>query len=292
MGIDSAIASVAGGLVSASASKKAASAQLQASRESNAVQERIYEQNREDLTPWRQAGQGALAEMMFLNGIGPDPQASGRFVNPFANALSVEAFTDEASAQGQQTGGIVSEGSDGVSPPASGVERYRVGGQVFDTRAAADEYLSNNQPISLANPATSGDRFARFRETPGYQFAKTEGLDALRQTAAANGQRLGGNTLRRAMEFQTGLSDQTYGQHYNRLASLAGTGQTATNTTANLGSQYAGAVGANNMAGARAQASGYMGQANAFNGTINSLFSTYGAAKAGMFGDNPWSFKG
>lgn len=58
-----AVATVASGAMSSSAASDAADGQLKASRESNALQEKMYNQTRADNEPWRQAGIGALGEM-------------------------------------------------------------------------------------------------------------------------------------------------------------------------------------------------------------------------------------
>ncbi|MHB1098440.1 MAG: hypothetical protein ACYCZR_02680 [Burkholderiales bacterium] len=72
-----AVATVAGAAMSSSASSKAAKsqansaqaasdAQLQATRETNDLQKQIYDQNRADATPWRDAGVGALNQLTGL----------------------------------------------------------------------------------------------------------------------------------------------------------------------------------------------------------------------------------
>lgn len=47
------------------------------------------------------------------------------------------------------------------------------------------------------------------RNTPGYQFALTQGIDALDKRAAAQGTVLGGGEKKNVLEFATGLADQT-----------------------------------------------------------------------------------
>ena len=47
----------------ASAASRASSDQLQAQREANDLQREMYEQNRTDLAPWREAGVGTLAQL-------------------------------------------------------------------------------------------------------------------------------------------------------------------------------------------------------------------------------------
>jgi len=98
---------------------------------------------------------------------------------------------------------------------------------------------------------------------PGYQFRLSEGMKALDRTAASRGGLLSGATLKGAQRYGQGLASQEYGNAYNRLASMAGLGQTATGAMTGLGSQFASNQGENYMGAANARASGYMGGANA-----------------------------
>jgi hypothetical protein len=80
------------------------------------------------------------------------------------------------------------------------------------------------------------------QQTPGYQFAKTQGIDATKAAAGAMGMGLSGNTLRGIDQFSTGLADTTYQQAVQNAqgpvligqAAAAGQaaniGQAATNT--------------------------------------------------------------
>ena len=83
-----AVGAVAGGLLSSRSSRKAAKAQakaaeaasqaqLTAARESNALQEKIYNQNRTDSAPWRDTGEGALNQLAWKMGITPTNRISG-----------------------------------------------------------------------------------------------------------------------------------------------------------------------------------------------------------------------
>lgn len=58
------IGSVAGGLISSNASKKAAKTQAAAADNASAVQQAQYEQTREDLSPYTNAGTTALSQLM------------------------------------------------------------------------------------------------------------------------------------------------------------------------------------------------------------------------------------
>jgi hypothetical protein len=123
---------------------------------------------------------------------------------------------------------------------------------------------------------------ADFAQDPGYQFRLDEGTRALERGAAARGGVLSGGALRGVtrygQDYASGEYQNAYNrfnndrtQRFNRLASLAGTGQTATRDVAQMGSQVAGNV-ANNIIGAgNAQASSYVGQGNAISGAAQSL---------------------
>jgi hypothetical protein len=58
-----ALGSIGGSLISSNAAGDAADQQALAAREANALQERMYNQNRADNEPWRQAGVGALSQL-------------------------------------------------------------------------------------------------------------------------------------------------------------------------------------------------------------------------------------
>ncbi len=120
----------------------------------------------------------------------------------------------------------------------------------------------------------------RFQETPGYQFAYDEGIRALDRSASAGGRLMGGGHERELIRYGQGIANQEFGNYANRLASLAGVGQSAVGTGAQAGSATAANVGnilmqgASNqgnalMAAATARASGYTGVANAANSGIN-----------------------
>jgi hypothetical protein len=138
-----------------------------------------------------------------------------------------------------------------------------------------------------AGTAAGGDfnrdfTLADFTKDPGYDFRMQQGQRALDSSAAARGGALSGaaikGSLRYGQDFGSGEYQNAYNrfnndrtQRFNRLASLAGVGQTATRDVAQQGAQVASNVG-NNMTGAgNAQASSYVGQGNAISGAANTL---------------------
>jgi hypothetical protein len=126
----------------------------------------------------------------------------------------------------------------------------------------------------------------QFQADPGYDFRMSEGVNALDRSAASRGMLLSGAQLKGVQEYGQNLGSQEYknaydryntdiGNQYNRLASLAGVGQTATGALQQAGSQYSSNVGNLAMQNAATQGNAALatGQANAsmYQGIGNTL---------------------
>lgn len=103
---------------------------------------------------------------------------------------------------------------------------------------------------------------------PSYKFRLGEGLKALERSAAARGGLISGGALKAAQRYGQDFASQEYGNAYNRLAAMAGIGQTATNQLGANAGQYATGAGGLMTDAARARASGYMGSANALSQSL------------------------
>lgn len=103
----------------------------------------------------------------------------------------------------------------------------------------------------------NGD-FSQFYQSPDYKFSMDQGLKGLERGAAARGGLYSGGADADRMQFASGLATQNYGNFYNRLAGLSGTGQT---TASGLGALGMGMANAN---------------ANSISGATNARMSSYG----------------
>lgn len=133
-----------------------------------------------------------------------------------------------------------------------------------------------------------------FQADPGYAFRMSEGLKGLDRTAAARGGLISGAALKAAQGYGQNIASQEYQNAYdrynqnraNRYTMLTGqqaVGQNATNQQTQAAGNYAVNAGnAINNAG-NARASGYMGQANALGGALNSLANQYAAYRANPY---------
>ena len=123
--------------------------------------------------------------------------------------------------------------------------------------------------------------FSNFFQSPDYQFALQEGVNALDFSNAAKGMLQSGNHLRDLTQFGQGLATQNFGNYFNRLLQLSSLGQ---NAASGQGNQIGNA--------GEARAAGIVGSANAWNqglsGIGNSL-SLYGALNGSpsAYANNP-----
>lgn len=128
---------------------------------------------------------------------------------------------------------------------------------------------------------------------PGYQFRMQQGQQALERSASARGMMNSGGALKSLSRYSQGVASDEYQNawnrnqaentgRYNRLAGIAGVGQTAAQQMGSYGSQYGQAMNAassqygnaaQNAYGGigNAQSGGAMGQANAVSGGFGAL---------------------
>lgn len=275
-----AAAIVGSAAVGAYASNKAASAQSKAAGDASDAQWAMYDQTRTDQAPYRALGNSALAQLGYGIGVkqsagGAVPQNEENFdaaayqkANPdIANSGMTpwEHYTKYGAAEGRQYT-YNSQAQDQVNALPSG-------GSTTSNGIGLGEF---NKKFSLAD----------YQADPGYQFRLDQGTQALERSAAARGGLLSGGNLKDLTNYQQGVASQEYGNAYNRfnndqssrfnrLATLAGVGQTANNTLASVGQNTANNIGSNLIGSGNAQAAGTVGSANAINNAVGQGISAY-----------------
>lgn len=150
---------------------------------------------------------------------------------------------------------------------------------------------------------------AELEQTPGYQFALSQGLKSTQSAAAARGLGVSGAALKGAAEYSTGLANKTYQDQFNlaqkrfedyvnlnvgqqgnlknefdRYNSLATLGQASAAGTATVGMNTAKAEGAFLNSAGQTQASGMMNATNALSGGVNNYLAYENAQKYGPGG--------
>ena len=96
--------------------------------------------------------------------------------------------------------------------------------------------------LGLANSkgvGPNGQDYSEFFKSPGYQFRLDEGLKAVQRSAAAKGILQSGGTLKGIDQYAEGLASQEFGNYQSKLFSLAGMGQSAAGSLANIAANRA-----------------------------------------------------
>lgn len=263
---------IIGGIASAGAARSAAKSQERAAQQDLAFQRETRDLIFDRLDPFYQSGVGAQNALAFELGLGERPMVGG-------TAPQIETFTETMSMGGpaQPMGAVdalrASAGNAGefqrlaygtgpnATPAAPQTQqtrqRFRVGGQTFDTMEDAQAFANANR--------TGGTAYQGFQATPGFQFQLQQGQDAVNALAGARGGVNSGRTLQDLATFNQGLANQEYGNFLNRLTGMAGQGMGAAGLQANAATNAASGV-SNALGGiGNARAAGAVGMANALN---------------------------
>lgn len=115
-----------------------------------------------------------------------------------------------------------------------------------------------------------------FQASPGYEFARGEGIRAIDQAASARGLLNSGGRLRELTRYGTGVANQEYNNWLSRLQGLAAAGQAASGTAASLAQQQGIQQGNLAVMGGQANAGATTGVANALLGGLNQGLGLYG----------------
>lgn len=259
MGIGAAV--VGSAVVGAAASSSAASKQSSSANRAADMQQQAAQDAAGRLQPYSMLGQQAI--------------------NPLWAALGYQATPDQNAinrAQAELDQYVRVAPTMGWDPAAVAQRTAELQQDLADAQSGAGQYSANPNSILQQqfqfNPQD-------LENTPGYQFARQQGLKSVQNQMSSQGLGLSGAQIKGATDFATGLADQTYGNQYNRalstfntnyqsaannanrLQQLVGMGQNAAGNQAQA--TIGGAQGAGNyltQAG-NAQASGIMGVGNA-----------------------------
>lgn len=264
--IGSSVLGAAGAAASANSQKKAAqsaaNASQQASDASIAEQRRQYDLSRQDQMPWLTTGTSALntlAGLYNLNTHQPvqnQPSTSAPLLNMYGGLGNYLPYSDQMQMYGDNGSGI-------------GTAQYGTAQPVADA----------TQP-----PAQStGGNLSSFFESPDYQFRMNESMRALNARNSALGIQDSGAAQKSAIQQAGNLASGEFNNYANRLASLAGVGQTAAQNTAALGSNMATNIGNTLTANASNLASSYQNKANAQTNLYGSL-ANLGGGILGYYG--------
>lgn len=283
VGAGTAVAGVAGSAISAGAAGSAADKQAAASNYAADLQKQIFDQQRQDTTPWRTAGLSSLYGQggLFVG-------ANGQSGVPMTEEAQKRAFIQERMKAYENMRGTANE-PDWLKNGNADTLKYEAETDWNGWGKNSPAYQSANQ-YQLDPSLTKAFSMEDFQKDPGYDFRMQEGQKALERSAAAKGGLQSGGFMKALTKYGQDYASNEYQNAYNRfnndqanrfnrLASIAGIGQTATGQLGQAGQNYANQVG--NIATSNANAQGAAGIAagNAWSQGLNSIA---GAGKTWM----------
>jgi hypothetical protein len=134
------------------------------------------------------------------------------------------------------------------------------------------------------DPAASAKAFDTFRDSTGYKFQLSEGLNAVNSNAYARGMGDSGATLKALQERGNNIAAQSAQSYIGNLQNISEQGTGAASALAGVGAQYVNQVSGNNQNLADAIGNGAMSRANSTNGAIQNLINAgayaYGSSYA------------
>jgi hypothetical protein len=246
-------------------------------------------------------GAKALSPSINLNPLNPVSALTGGLPIPKAASDTLNRIADPL--------GLFHKKKKKPKPVAATAAEAVVGSSPkTDPRAAYDAYVAGFKPEGPApgsDAVTQGDFNRDFtiadfeaNKDPGYQFRMDEGSRARQGSNAATVGVQNGRTLREleryGQDYASGEYSNAYNRfnndrttRFNRLATIAGVGQTATGSTANAGQNASNNVAEAMIGQANARAGGRVGQANAVNGGIQTLGNYYLQSRYGSAPKTP-----
>jgi inorganic triphosphatase YgiF len=246
------------------------------------LQEKIYNEGKQQAQPWYQSGSSAVNQLSTLMGLTPQASASSRqslfdqykpqFTTTSTVAGSSPANSREAQAKagayykkygqappGYQLGNTLAGGKMGTAVyPISTKPTSTTSTDTAGLNAYIDNILAQQSSEAESNPLfgtlAKGFSMSDYQADPGYQFRLAEGNKALERQLNARGKTFSPEAVNALQSYGQGLASEEYGNAYgrfnqdqgnlfNRLATLSGFGQAAQAGQAAAGQNYAQSAG-------------------------------------------------
>ena len=296
-GILSGLGSIFGSSQQSQAAIQAAQIQAAAAHEATQLQRDIFTQTTQNLSPWLQAGQTALAPLLQMVTSG---QISSLPNVPQAQTNAQELFGPQSAApspfwgmsqftptmaQLSQTPGYQFTLQQGLQGTKNAYAAQGLGGSITGRQASPGGPLSSaiTQYASGLASNTFNQQFQNWLQ--GQQFGlQNQQVGLQSQGVGQQQQQLG----LESQQLQMGQNQQTY----NMYGGISGSGQNAAANLGSLGLQAATGAGNFLTSGAAAQAGGIIGSANAtaagIGGATSGLSQAalgYALQNNGMFGN-------
>lgn len=274
-----------GAALSSGAANRAGNIQGRAADAATAETARQFDTSRTDLAPYRESGSAAIRRLTSGLALGPgSADARAQLAREIKTAIPhmPGTTTDEILANFAREAPAILK-----SEPLQ--RQYGLDWPALNALTSFIPRVNEMQAAAAAPGATDGDlvrRFtlADFESDPvnqlGFKFGLDEGTKALRRGLGAQGTLRTGAATKALTRFATDYAGSKAGESYsrftadqsnifNRLAALAGVGQAATTTTANLGANAATTIGQNTIGSGNARGAAAIGSGNAFGNALS-----------------------
>ena len=258
-------ASLLGGAMQSSAANKAAKAQEAAANRQMNFAEKVYNEQKQTLSPYVQSGTTANAAYNYLLGLGEAPTIGGQ-------PLSISTIPGTASGgNALSASDSAFMASNGMSMPSGGTRSpttYRTSdGRTFSTLQEAQAWANSNP--------TGGQKYGGFQASPGYQYRLNQGLDAVQSSAAARGMLNSGATMNAVNAEAQGQASNEWNSYLDRLMGQSSNGQNAalgqTAAAGNMGNVTYNALGSIGDA----KSAGSVASGNAWNSAIENALGAW-----------------
>lgn len=167
-------------------------------------------------------------------------------------------------------------GAAGASQRAADAATAEQQREYDQTRADQQPWMQAGQNALTQMQALNSGDFSSFTNSPDYAYARDQMQQGIERGAAARGSLYSGGTNVDLGNALNGIASQNYGNYYNRLAGLSGTGQTTASGLGSLGANMAGNIGQIGINNANNQRQSIYDSTNANTNATNSLVGAFG----------------
>lgn len=265
------------------ASKRAADATGDAASSAAATERYMYDTTRDDQAPYRTTGVSALNRLAGMYGLDQhvDPANATTYTSDMP-LYELSGGVPVPNASLYQNDPVYRKVWDEnlqrqIAAHGRGYARRSDNSTLqYDLRSAMEREPEFRNRTNAASGTTYDNETGRpvndysaFTDSPDYQFALQEGNRSVNQGLAARGMSNSGAAMKELTRYGQGMASQQLGNYTNRLASLAGIGQTATQATNMAGMQAARGISSAQLAAGDARASAYQQRGSNINNLIN-----------------------
>ena len=283
--LGSAVIGAGASAIGASKNSKAINSATQAQTDSNAqslaLQEQIYGENKQALSPFQQTGVAATGQINALLGLQPAQQQPIQQQQPQSLQSLYSAFYGEPA---YNLGPFVSganpnEGTD-FNPygRSNALGMFGINSNGIP-QGGLNLFGTQQQPTVTQQPSAN-DAFANYRNSTGYQFRVNEGNRAINSGYAGAGTLQSGAAMKGIADFGQNIASQEFGNYLGALQGQQALGAGAAGAQAGVATNFANTVTGINQNNANALANAAVAKAN----NSNALVGSIGGLASGVLG--------